>query len=195
MARPLSEEKRKAILYAAVEVMAELGESAPTAKIAKAAGVAEGTLFTYFSTKDELLNQLYLTLTTEFHKAILACLPRDNDLKSVLRTAWTTYINWALKNPEKLQVYRQLHVSTHVTHENRIAGLEAYFWVLLLIFEHIKDGTLEDRTPAFIYAMMGSLAKATIEVIHCDLSPKDELIISGFEAFWNGIRKQKGENK
>jgi hypothetical protein len=62
MARPLSEEKRTAILEATAEVVAMLGVSAPTAKIAKEAGVAEGTLFTYFANKDELLNGLYLEL-------------------------------------------------------------------------------------------------------------------------------------
>ncbi|MGB8810289.1 MAG: helix-turn-helix domain-containing protein, partial [Acinetobacter calcoaceticus] len=56
MARPRSEDKRNAILSAAIETLAELGERASTSKIAKVAGVAEGTLFTYFSSKEELLN-------------------------------------------------------------------------------------------------------------------------------------------
>ncbi|HYS81455.1 MAG TPA: helix-turn-helix domain-containing protein, partial [Anaeromyxobacteraceae bacterium] len=62
MARPKSEDKRNALLAAATQVIAELGVSAPTARIAQVAGVAEGTLFTYFRTKDELLNELYLAL-------------------------------------------------------------------------------------------------------------------------------------
>ena len=58
MARPRSEDKRSATVSpdAAAQVVAEYGVSAPTAKISKVAGVAEGTLFTYFATKDELLN-------------------------------------------------------------------------------------------------------------------------------------------
>ena len=71
MARPLSEEKRSAILGAATAVVAALGVSAPTVKIAKDAGVAEGTLFTYFPTKDELLNRLYLELKMDLRDAIL----------------------------------------------------------------------------------------------------------------------------
>jgi len=55
MARPKSDDKRNAILAAAIEVVAEQGLAAPTAKIAKLAGVAEGSLFTYFATQDELL--------------------------------------------------------------------------------------------------------------------------------------------
>ena len=46
MARAKSEEKRQAILRAAVREIARSGLGASTAKIAKGADVAEGTLFT-----------------------------------------------------------------------------------------------------------------------------------------------------
>ena len=47
-----------------MDLFAERGIGhAPTSAIAAAAGVAEGTLFTYFKTKDELLNELYRELT------------------------------------------------------------------------------------------------------------------------------------
>jgi AcrR family transcriptional regulator len=60
LARPKSDKKRKAILNAAVELFADKGIAhAPTSAISACAGVAEGTLFTYFKTKDELLNELY----------------------------------------------------------------------------------------------------------------------------------------
>ena len=70
-----SEDKRTAILEAATEVVAMLGLSAPTAKIAKGAGVAEGTLFTYFANKDELLNRLYLELKMDLRDAMMTGYP------------------------------------------------------------------------------------------------------------------------
>jgi AcrR family transcriptional regulator len=48
-------EKRSAILEAAAHVFVAEGLSAPTAGIAKAAGVANGSLFIYFETKADLL--------------------------------------------------------------------------------------------------------------------------------------------
>ena len=54
MARLRSSEKRRAILQAAVYEIAEAGLGAPTSKIARRAGVAEGTLFIYFPNKEEL---------------------------------------------------------------------------------------------------------------------------------------------
>jgi AcrR family transcriptional regulator len=58
MARARSPEKRSAILQAAVGEIAEAGLGAPTAKIAKRAGVAAGTLFLYFANKEELRDLL-----------------------------------------------------------------------------------------------------------------------------------------
>jgi AcrR family transcriptional regulator len=63
MPRPKDEDERKAIMKAAIRVIAVQGLSAPTMKIAEEARVANGSLFTYFATKADLLNQLYLELT------------------------------------------------------------------------------------------------------------------------------------
>ncbi|WPO48661.1 TetR/AcrR family transcriptional regulator [Pseudomonas sp. S1Bt23] len=72
MARPLSEEKRQALLDAAADFVATLGTGASMAKIAKAAGVSEGTLFTYFPTKDDQLNQLFIEIETDLTESMVA---------------------------------------------------------------------------------------------------------------------------
>ncbi len=58
-----------------------LGAGAPTAKIAKEAGVAEGTLFTYFANKDELFNRLYLQLKADLAETMLTGYPAEAGLK------------------------------------------------------------------------------------------------------------------
>src|SRR5260370_36642893 len=65
MARPKSQEKRNALLAAAIELIAEQGLNVPTSKIAHVAGAAEGTLFTYFETKESRLNYLDVVLTLQ----------------------------------------------------------------------------------------------------------------------------------
>ncbi len=55
MARPKSDDKRSAIVSAAIRVIAGQGLGAATATIAKEAGVSNGSLFTYFETKADLL--------------------------------------------------------------------------------------------------------------------------------------------
>jgi AcrR family transcriptional regulator len=92
LARPLSEGKRNAILASAAKAVAESGVSAATAKIAIGAGIAEGTLFSYFETKDALLNQLFIQIRHELGAAILVDFRSGNSLSDVLRHAWDRYI-------------------------------------------------------------------------------------------------------
>src|SRR6202035_413491 len=115
MARPRSADKRTAILEAATEVVAVLGVSAPTAKIAKGASVAEGTLFTYFANKDELLNRLYLELKTGLRDAILDGYPSGGSLIDRSRHFWDRYIGWGSAHPLKRRAMRQLAVSDRIT--------------------------------------------------------------------------------
>ena len=101
MARPKSEDKRTAILVAATEAVAMLGVSTPTAKIAKGAGVAEGTLFTYFANKDELLNGLYLELKMDLRDAVITGYPAGKSLFDRSRHFWDRYIGWGTTHPLK----------------------------------------------------------------------------------------------
>src|ERR1700741_1765587 len=119
MARPLSEDKRTAILEAATEVVAVLGVSAPTAKIAKGAGVAEGTLFTYFANKDELLNRLYLELKMDLRDAMMTGYPAGNSLIDRNRHVWDRFIGWGSAHPLKRRALRQLVVSDRITEQSK----------------------------------------------------------------------------
>ena len=70
MSRPKSDEKRSAILEAATRIIVTQGLSAPTAGIAKEAGVPRMGRFSLTSkTKTDLFNQLYLELKIEMASA------------------------------------------------------------------------------------------------------------------------------
>ncbi|MFH3448603.1 TetR/AcrR family transcriptional regulator [Klebsiella aerogenes] len=77
MARPKSEDKKQALLEAATAAFAQSGIAASTSAIARSAGVAEGTLFRYFATKDELLNELYLAIKMRLVQTMIAGLNPD----------------------------------------------------------------------------------------------------------------------
>src|SRR5450432_587576 len=100
MARPQSEDKRNAILSAATDVFSERGLNAPTSAISSAAGVAEGTLFTYFKTKDELVNALYREIKQELADAMMSDFPRRSSIRNRLQHVWNRYTGWGIANPK-----------------------------------------------------------------------------------------------
>src|SRR5580698_2013431 len=101
MARPRSDDRRSAIMSAAARVIAAQGLGAPTAVIAQEAGVANGSLFTYFETKADLFNQLYLELKAELAFVSLKGLPATADIRKQMFHMWSRSMDWAMANPEK----------------------------------------------------------------------------------------------
>src|ERR1700733_10313298 len=111
VARQKSDDKRSAIVAAAIQVIVKQGLSAPTATIAREAGVANGSLFTYFETKTDLYNQLYIELKAEMASAALEGLPAKAALRSQSFHVWSNWTHWAVRNPEKRRALALLGVS------------------------------------------------------------------------------------
>ncbi len=189
MARPRSEDKRMAILEAATEVVAMLGVSAPTAKIAKKAGVAEGTLFTYFANKDELLNQLYLEIKADFRDALMTDYPTGMKLIDRGRHVWDRYVGWSLAHPLKRKAVRQLAVSDLITGKSRKVVEESLEAFHDMMRECASGGVLKDQPPAFASAIMSAIAETTMEFITRTPAQKDRYMQAGFAAFWKAVAK------
>src|SRR3979411_3420983 len=123
MARPKSEDKRNAILDAATRLFAERGlAAAPTSEISRQAGVAEGTLFTYFETKDDLINALYREIKLELADAMMSDFPRKKNVRTKLKHVWDRYVNWGIANPKQRKVLAQLQLSEVLSKESEDAG-------------------------------------------------------------------------
>jgi AcrR family transcriptional regulator len=189
MARPRSEDKRKAILAAATNVVAKLGVSAATAKISKAAGVAEGTLFTYFDDKDALLNELFLELKRELRDAKVGGAPASGALVDRARHMWDRYVNWGVAHPTKRRALHQLAVSDHVTPASKQIAKAMFAEVDATLQEGLAGGPLRDQPPALAGAILMALAETTIDFMAREPKRADNLKRAGFEAFWNAISR------
>jgi AcrR family transcriptional regulator len=187
MARPLSEDKRTAILEAATEAVAMLGVSAPTAKIANGAGVADGTLFTYFANKDELLNRLYQELKTDLRDAIMAGYPSDKSLIDRSRHFWDRYIAWGSAHPLKQKAMRQLAVSDRITEETKNLVSDAFGEVNDMMREWAAGGALGHQPPSFVSAIMCAIADTTMDFIAREPTHAKRYTKAGFDAFWNAV--------
>ena len=187
MARPLSEEKRTAILEATAEVVAMLGVSAPTAKIAKEAGVAEGTLFTYFANKDELLNQLYLELKTDLRDAMMTGYPAGKSLVDRNRHVWDRFIGWGSAHPLKRRAMRQLAVSDRITEECKKLVGDAFGQVNDMMRECAAGGAMRPHAPSFVSAIMSAIADTTMDFIAREPAQAKRYTKAGFDAFWKAV--------
>lgn len=184
MARPRSDEKKNAIMAAAVRVIIAEGLSAPTALIARDAGVSNGTLFVYFKTKAELFNQLYLELKTGMASAAMEGFSSGADFRSQLFHVWSNWMAWAVSNPDKRRVLALLSSSGEITFETIAAGHRRMADIGALMEKCRGAGAMRDVPMPFAAAIMNSLAETTMDFMVQDPPNADKHCKSGFEAFW-----------
>ncbi len=191
MARPKSEDKRNGILEAATRLFAERGlTAAPTSEISKLAGVAEGTLFTYFKTKDDLINALYREIKLELADAMMSDFPRKKSVGTRLRHVWDRYVNWGVANPKQRKVLAQLMVSEVLTKESRDAGSAPFVEFQAVIGDAIEQHICRNDVPVELIAKsLAALVEATIDLTEVNRSKAKQYRDSGFQMFWAGITK------
>jgi AcrR family transcriptional regulator len=191
MARPKSEDKRNAILSAATEVFAERGLSAATSAISTAAGVAEGTLFTYFKTKDELINALYREIKLELADAMMSDFPRRAGIRERLQHVWNRYLAWGVKNPNQQKVLQQMTVWGGLTRESKHAGTAPFLEIEKMAAAAVAQHVFLDRPLEFIAAAMSALADTTMDFVRRNPKQADLYRNQGFEMLWAGIARKK----
>lgn len=187
MARPKSTDKRNAIMEAATRVIVTQGLSAPTATIAKEAGISNGSLFTYFETKADLFNQLYLELKTELAATALAKLPAKADLHEQAFHVWSHWMTWATSDPAKRRALAQLAVSDQIAPETRVAGQQIMAGFTDLMEQMRAGGSLKNAPMSFVGALMNSLAETTMDFMINDPANAKKHCTVGFETFWRAI--------
>jgi AcrR family transcriptional regulator len=192
VARPKSEDKRNAILAAATRLFAERGlTAAPTSEISKEAGVAEGTLFTYFKTKDDLINALYREIKLELADAMMSDFPRKKNVRTRLRHVWDRYVNWGIAHPKQRKVLAQLQVSEVLSKQSRDAGSAPFVEFQIMIRDAIEQHVLRADLPIeLISRMLAASAEATIDLIGLKPSVSNKYRNGGFEIYWSGIARK-----
>jgi AcrR family transcriptional regulator len=191
VARLKSEDKRNAILEAATRLFAERGlTAAPTSEISKQASVAEGTLFTYFKTKDDLINALYWEIKLELADAMMSGFPRKKNVRTRLQHVWDRYVNWGIANPKQRKVLAQLQVSEVLTKASKDAGSAPFVEFQIMIRDAMEQRVFQNDVPVeLISKSLAALVEATIDLTVSNRSKAKQYRDSGFQMFWAGITK------
>jgi AcrR family transcriptional regulator len=188
MARAKSPAKRQAILDAAAQEIAEFGLGASTARIAARAGVATGSLFTYFANKEVLLNELYLELKSEVYHKVNVEFPQKASLRQRVWHVWVNYLDWAIDSPERRKVSIQLNVSDVLTPETRAQSIAARGAIDASLSELDERAVAHGLPVGFASAAMASMQEVTRDFIAKQPRNRRALIEQAFEVYWRAFR-------
>src|SRR5258707_13997370 len=184
-------DKQDHLLQTARDLFAAEGLAVPTARIAKKAGVANGTLFNYFPTKQDLIDALYLNNKKEVAQLILAGgAGKAKNLRESSFVVWNSYVRWAINNPLKHKVMN-LFKTAHVLSPKVLAQSDDIFKPLHeLVLNGIKRGEVLNLGLDYWYQIKGAQIGVSIEQALCRTLNSKALevhILTGFDIFCRGV--------
>src|SRR5512138_3025071 len=153
MVRELSAEKRARLLGAAIRLFVKQGIAhTATAEIAREAGVAAGTLFLYFPSKQDLIDALVMQIGQEQSAAIRSQLQPGLTARETFWTIWHGSVDWFLEHPEAYQYNQQVREGGIVTPE----VVQASAQTLSYYFEAIQKGLAEGAIGTYPVELVGN---------------------------------------
>lgn len=161
-------DKRTRILAAAETVFAERGFfQAKVSQIAKEAGVADGTIYLYFKSKDDLLISLFESRMSKVCAQMAANVAAEASAPAKLRSFITTHLRMVEEHPNLAEVLTvELRQSTKFMKEHPNPKFGEYLKILATIIANGQaSGDFEDDVPApvaarGIFGMVDELALA-----------------------------------
>jgi AcrR family transcriptional regulator len=185
-------DKKTAIMKAALKLFTERGfHGTSTAQISKDAGVATGTLFNYFPTKEDLINSLYFEVKGDLSHAMGKGLETENIFKDKLRNIWSNLVKWGVENQEEFLFVGQFCTSPYITKFTRDEVMKEYVFLHNLVDEGIKAGEIRDFSAELTIAMFYQASRTVVNFI-LDSDPsldENKIIEDGFQIIWRGLAK------
>ncbi|AAM03820.1 TPA: TetR/AcrR family transcriptional regulator [Methanosarcina acetivorans] len=185
-------DKNTAIMDAALKLFTERGfHGTSTAQISKDAGVATGTLFNYFPTKEDLINSLYFEVKGELSQAMGKDIEAEGTFQDKLRKIWSNLVKWGVDNPEEFLFVGQFCSSPYITKFTRDEVMKEYVFLHKLVDEGIKTEEIRDFSAELVIAMFYQGSRAVVNFI-LDSDPsldENKIIEDGFQIIWRGLAK------
>jgi len=184
-------EKEQKILDSSLKLFVERGfHGTSTAEIAKTAGVATGTLFHYFKTKEELIDSLYIYTKESILEEVGNDFDDNKSFKENVKSLWLKFVCFGIKNPYKFNFILSFHCSPYVTAFTK-ERIENKFIELLEVY---KKGIMEHEIKKIYDALLIDYFWGNVfnTVMHFEKYPEkinEKNIGLSFELFWDGISK------
>lgn len=184
--------KREAVLNSTLSLIRQHGfHGTPMSHIAKHAGVAAGTIYHYFDSKESLIHALY---DRESEKLAMALLVGDDETKPYetrFFRCMLNHYNYYLQNEDALFFLEQYTTSPYSKKYSELTD-KSHFDAVLKFFEYgrskhfIKNIDSRLLTPT----IKGTLVAAANFQLSEHILFNEEDILEVIRIIWDGIRKQ-----
>ena len=184
--------KRDAIIQTAFRLFAERGfDGTPTSLIAKESGVAVGTLFHHFASKEELINSAYVTAKSHMASSLKAGIDGESTIEGKAQRLWGNLIRWGVKNPDEFRFIEQFGCSPYITKITEEETMNDFDFLEEVFVEGMRKDAIRNVPDTLL---MEWFFESNTAIIYRIIDGKnienvDDLIKASFELIWRGMGK------
>lgn len=188
-----NDDKRAAIIQAALELVAECGfHGAPMAMVAQRAGVAAGTIYRYFESKDILITEVYASLEKRLLLAVMENYPEGRPVRERFLHLARVIIHFSISLPLEFRFLEQFHNSPYgaAHRRDKIFGARDKDICTELFDEARNEQIMKDLPLSILFALaFGPLLGICRDHILGFTTLDDGLIGQSVEACWDAVKR------
>lgn len=184
------EDKRAAVLQAMMELVTENGfHGTAMSMVAKRAGVAAGTIYHYFQSKEEIINQLY----TELKQRMGSALMEEGCMKGTIKDRFFAFYfnlyHYFTTHPEEFRFLEQYANSPFISQTAREENQQFNQPVVDFLQQGMEMGVLRPldlrMLIALVYGHVVSLAKLHLSA---EMEISQQQLEQAAQSCWDGVR-------
>lgn len=181
---------RQNILHAALTMVIDQGlHGTATSAIARKAGVATGTLFHHFPTKDALLTALDQSIEYNYLEALTFGLDHEDSVEDQLRTILINGLRWAQDHPRQHRFRKLLAASPNTAHGIQNSWNQERTLLMVLVEKGRHEGYLKELPTDLLLDVTRGITEALVSHVaeHPELADDPAFLRQAFSVIWNAI--------
>ncbi|WP_452222204.1 TetR/AcrR family transcriptional regulator [Lacinutrix salivirga] len=183
-------DKKQRILLTMLELVVKQGfHATPMSQVAREANVAVGTIYHYFETKEQIIEELYMMIFKDFGVVLMANINEDQPYEEQFKRMWLNLYNYFVSNPLAFHFSEFIAVPPLIPKETIARTVPYYINIRDFFLKGIKIGKLRDVPVRLTMQMIYGNVIAAIR-----LKDKEELpmnhdqIEHAITMSWNTIK-------